>query len=422
MSSAGLLLLTIFTAPMLLAQSAAPPTLDGLAILQKMSAHYAKAGSWYIAATEEQTKTSAYSRQWTKMVMMGAVSGSRYHFEGHSNMGSALHISDGRIAWDLHPEERAYTQEPAPARGYQPPYRVYMNESAARRAFGLLKEFSSLASYYSGATRLPDENLMLNGKSVPCYVVQVTSDQRKGPHPPSYSSREKLWIEKATWTVRKTVMHDHSSLMVTGSVRIPIEDTTVTLYSTAALDGEVPDSLFHFKPPQSAHEVAKFNDGSFGPDLTGELAPDVQVVGQRGKSTPLSSFRGKPVLLDFWATWCAPCIEGLPKLAELAREARPKGLIMLSIDEDDSVKKADDYLAQHHYSWPNMQDDGKIGDAFSKTGIPLYVLINAQGRIVFYKMAPTEQDLRQAVEGLGPRFAALAKPEKPQTFQTTVRQ
>lgn len=424
MNSAGFVLLNFLAAPILLAQSATTAQPDGMRILQMISEGYAGAKSWYIAATEERTSWNDYSRSWTKTVMIGAVSGNRYHFEGHSDTGSALHISDGKTAWDLHPEEQAYTQEPAPANGYQSPHTIFMNEGAAHSAVGFLKEFSDLASHYSGAMRLPDESLMLNGRVIPCYAVRVRSQQRKGPHTAGYTSEEKLWIEKANWSVRKRVVHEHS-YMIWGTVHVPFEATVVTTYPTVALTGPVPESLFRFEPPQGAKQVAKFSDNEFGPDLTGQPAADVQLVGADGKRVPLSSYRGKPVLLDFWATWCGPCIEGMPMLAELERQAGPKGLVLLSIDEDDDVKKADNYLTQHKYTWPNTQDNGKIGDAFREMGIPLYVLIDAQGKIMFYATGTTmlqEGALRKAVAGLGPQFASLASSEKPNPCETAARQ
>ncbi len=416
MRAASFVLLNLLAASLLPAQSAATAQLDGLSILRAMSEHYAKATSWYIAATEERTTSNDYNRNWNKTVMIGAVSGNRYHFEGHSANGSALHISDGTTAWDLHPEEQAYTKEAAPANGFHPPQRSFMNEAVARRAVGLLKEFSEMASHDSGATRLPDENLTLNGKAIPCYVVRVTSDQRKGPHTADYTSDETLWIEQQTWAVRKRVEHEHSYLIVAGTIHVPFRGRTVTTYTTVTLNGHVPDSLFRFDPPRDSHLVAKFSNSPFGPDLAGKQAADVRLVGADGKLAPLSSYRDKPVLLYFWATWCAPCVAGMPKLAALEQEAGPKGLVLLSIDEDDDAKQADDYLAHHHYTWPNTQDDGKIGDAFSRVGIPLYVLIDASGKIVFYGSGAgvsQEAALRNAIAGLGPQFTALAEREQP---------
>jgi thiol-disulfide isomerase/thioredoxin len=395
------------------AQSADTPAPDGLAILQQMSEHYAKAGSWYIVATEERTEQTEYSNRWTKTVMVTASSGNRYHYEGHSEFGSALDICDGKTAWSLHPDEHAYTQEPAPATGYQSPKVIEMNEGAAWQAVNLSKQLAGFSKHYSSADRLPDAVLFQDGIAIPSYVVHVSAAQSKGPKSETYSLEETLWIDKTTWAVRKTVAHENTFLGV-GSGRIPLVQDTVTTYQTAQFNTAVPEALFQFVPLQDAKLVAKFPDTP-GANLTGETAPEVQLVAADGRKVPLSSYRGEPVLLDFWATWCAPCRASLPRLAKLQQEAAPKGLVMLSVDEDEEAKTANDFLAKNHYTWPNTQDDGKIGDAFNKGGIPLVVLIDAQGKIVLYQNGDYGNDdaLRKALAGLGPQFAGLETAQQP---------
>ena len=420
MHPARLAVLTFLIGPALLAQTTDAQSPDGLTILKQMSEHYAGDSPWYIEAIEERTSQTEYSRQWTKAVKIGAVSGNQYHFEGHSETGSALHISDGKTAWDLHPEEHAYMQGPAPAKGYQQPKMWQMNEGDSQNAVRLRKDLADFARHYESATRLPDEVTLLGGAEISCYVVRVDTAQRKGPKTTDFSREESLWIDKAKLTVRKTVSSEHSFLSV-GSTRIPMTAETVTNYEVAELNSSPPSALFHFEPPADARLVSRFNDSAFGPDLTGDAAPDVQLVGADGRSVPLSSYRGKPVLLDLWATWCPPCIESLPKLAELNRQAAPLGLVMLSVDEDEEAKDATGFLAKNHYTWPNTHDDGKVGDAFKKVGIPLIVLIDGKGKIAFYKAGDDDAGLRKALAELGPEFASLAAPQKPPPCETASR-
>ncbi len=417
MYPARLVVLAFLIPPALLAQTTDAQSPDGLTVLRQMSEHYAGDGPWYIEAIEERTSQTEYSRQWTKTVKIGAVSGNQYHFEGHSETGSALHISDGKTAWDLHPEEHAYTQGPAPATKYQQPKMWQMNEGDSQQAVSLRKEFADFAKHYESATRLPDEVIFDGGIEATCYVVKVDAAQRKGPKTEGLSVDETLWIDKAAWTVRKTVTHANTFMYI-GSAHIPMVQDTVTNYETAALNSSPPDALFHFEPPADAKLVSKFSNGPFETDLTGETAPDVQLVDANGKRVPLSAYRGKPVLLDFWATWCAPCVASMPKLAELNRDAAPKGLVMLSVDEDEDAKTATDFLAKNQYNWPNTQDDGKVGEAFKKAGIPLVVLIDAQGKIAFYEAGEDDAGLRKALAGLGPEYASLAAPQKPQPCET----
>lgn len=416
MHPAGSISAALLAASLLSAQGTATAQPNGLSILRAMSERYAATKSWYIAATEERTNWNDYSRFWTKTVMVGAVSGNHYHFEGRSQTGTALLISDGKSAWDLHLQENAYTQEPAPAIGHPQPNPASIIEGPAHRATVLLKEFSDFPSHYSGAARMPDKSLKLSGEVIPCYVVRVTSAQRKGPHSADFTSEETLWIDKQSWAVRKALVHERSFLTVTPTLRVPMQTIVVTTYFTVTLDSPVPDSLFRFEPPPNALLVPEFSNSRVGPDLTGQQAADVELVQDNRKRAPLSSYRGRPVLLYFWATWCAPCVADMPKLEALENEAAPQGLVLLSVDEDEDVNRADNYLAQHHYSWPNTQDDGKIGDAFNRVAIPLYVLIDATGKIIFYANssgASQHAALRTAIAGLGPQFASIAQKLKP---------
>jgi len=114
------------------------------------------------------------------------------------------------------------------------------------------------------------------------------------------------------------------------------------------------------------------------------------------------------VLLDFWATWCGPCVESMPSVVRLYREAAKYGLILLSIDEDDDAKKAADFLSRNKESWANFHDDGEIVRLFPNEGIPHFVLIDAAGKVVFSKSRFDEPALRAAIAGLGPEFGTIS--------------
>lgn len=125
-----------------------------------------------------------------------------------------------------------------------------------------------------------------------------------------------------------------------GTVNAPITIDAITRYSTVQLTAPVSIALFHFHLPADAELVTKFSHRRrSGLDMTGQFAPDVQLVAANGASVPLSSYRGKPVLLDFWATWCQPCVESFPKLAELEKETAPKGSVLLGVDEDKKTRR-----------------------------------------------------------------------------------
>ena len=418
MSAARLALLTLLATPLLHAQK---DSLDGLRLLQQMSQHYVGATTWYIEAAEERTIENESCSLSNSTSLIGAESGDEYHYESHTEYhdeshtrtGSALHISDGATSWDFHLGNHEYRKQAATAGGYTPDPSSYVAEVRISQAMRLRNDFADMAKLYSSATRMPDEVLHDTGFDIPCYVVRVTNADRKGPRTSEESMTDTLWIDRQTMVVLRRERHE-DAFAVAGRVNTPIAIDSITRYSTIQLTAPVPKALFHFHPPADAELVTKFSDRRFGLDLTGQTAPDIPLVAADGASVSLLSYRGKPVLLDFWATWCQPCVASLPKLAELAKEASPKGLVLLGVDEDKEEKSATDFLAKHNYTWPNTHDDGSFHQAFNRLGIPLVVLIDEHGKIVFYGSGEDEHDLRMAIAALGPQYASLAPAPKPQ--------
>ena len=139
------------------------------------------------------------------------------------------------------------------------------------------------------------------------------------------------------------------------------------------------------------------------------MAPDVTLRQADGSGVALSSLRGKPVLIDFWATWCGPCLVSMPLLHRIYDDVNDKGIVFLAIDEDNRAEDATAYLIRHKYPWTDFHDtDFQFEKAFKNTAIPMTVLINAQGKIVHDDFGGDQAALRRAIAALGPEFASTA--------------
>jgi thiol-disulfide isomerase/thioredoxin len=133
---------------------------------------------------------------------------------------------------------------------------------------------------------------------------------------------------------------------------------------------------------------------SAGPG-TGETDPDIRIVDLEGLEAALQEYRGKGVLLDFWAIWCAPCVAAIPELLEVAKEYRGKGVVVgVSYDfmipgvtREEVLDQVRDFVAQHGMDIPILiyeaADYDSINERFGLPGpIPASVAINGEGAVV----------------------------------------
>ncbi|GAA4504915.1 hypothetical protein GCM10023172_32010 [Hymenobacter ginsengisoli] len=122
---------------------------------------------------------------------------------------------------------------------------------------------------------------------------------------------------------------------------------------------------------------------------SGQPAPDFTLLDASGKKVSLSSLRGKVVYLDFWATWCAPCLAEMPASLELRRKFAGRDIVFLYVSLDSQAADWQKYLATKQVASPNavqLHDggafDGAAPRAFNVQSIPSYWLIGRDGRII----------------------------------------
>jgi peroxiredoxin len=114
----------------------------------------------------------------------------------------------------------------------------------------------------------------------------------------------------------------------------------------------------------------------------GKEAPGFVLIDLSGKKVSLDSFRGKPVLLNFWATWCPYCRKERSHLNELHRDYRDKGLVILSVSTDRSIKKLRKFMTDTPAEFIVLSDsDGRISTSYNVMGLPSSLLINREGII-----------------------------------------
>ena len=111
-------------------------------------------------------------------------------------------------------------------------------------------------------------------------------------------------------------------------------------------------------------------------------APDFSLTDLSGATVRLSDFRGKTVLLDFWATWCEPCKQSIPLYLKMQEKLRSKGFVVVGIDENESAAIAAAYARNHGMTYPILMDPGTgLFEKYGGRSMPSAFLIDAQGNI-----------------------------------------
>jgi len=124
------------------------------------------------------------------------------------------------------------------------------------------------------------------------------------------------------------------------------------------------------------------------PDVTeeekaeiGYTAPDFSVALVSGKTVKLSDFRGKVVFINFWASWCGPCVNEMPDIQKLS-DAFPDDLVVLAINCSEKKDKVEKFISDNGYTFNvGLDEDGAIQDKYPTMGIPYTLIIDAKGII-----------------------------------------
>jgi len=114
----------------------------------------------------------------------------------------------------------------------------------------------------------------------------------------------------------------------------------------------------------------------------GNLAPDFELQSLDGQTFSLSNMQGKPVLLNFWATWCGPCRFEMPLLQEIYEEYSGKGLVLVTVDIGESPSQVEKSLQSQGLSLPVLLDTrAKVATTYNVSGIPTTLFIDKDGII-----------------------------------------
>jgi cytochrome c biogenesis protein CcmG/thiol:disulfide interchange protein DsbE len=117
--------------------------------------------------------------------------------------------------------------------------------------------------------------------------------------------------------------------------------------------------------------------------VVGDTAPDFSITADNGRTLSPTSFGGKLLVLNFWATWCPPCIEELPSLNQFQRRFANSGVVVLGISIDKDEKAYRDFLARARVSFLTARDpENKINVEYGTLKVPETYIIDSSGKVL----------------------------------------
>jgi peroxiredoxin len=190
-----------------------------------------------------------------------------------------------------------------------------------------------------------------------------------------------------------------------------VKTAMITLnYSKSQVDAPLAATEFSWSPPAEALLVRLPAAGEgMSPDdfpaltLMGKPAPNFTLTKLSGEKVTLSELRGSVVVLDFWATWCGPCVQWMPLVDALHKAYGDRGVKVFAVNQQEPKELVERFMQRQRLSLPALLDEsGKAGEAFKVTGIPQTVVIG--------RMATCARCLSELALPLRASFEASSKP------------
>ncbi|MCP4536908.1 MAG: TlpA family protein disulfide reductase [Chloroflexi bacterium] len=138
----------------------------------------------------------------------------------------------------------------------------------------------------------------------------------------------------------------------------------------------------------------------FDPAVVSGPAPDFTLNSLNGDAITLSNLKDQIVVLDFWATWCRPCVDAMPELEQLHKQYTAQGVVVLAINVEESRADVAEFMAENGYTLTVLLDaDGRITDAYGVKGIPHTVIVDREREMHYtLSVGDVENTLDQLLE------------------------
>jgi peroxiredoxin len=214
------------------------------------------------------------------------------------------------------------------------------------------------------ATKVGSETIIIEGHAHTCEIIDASFDDSPQFRPHSSTAHRRFWVDPAELVVLREQRH------------------------SSGLDWTADVTFFSFDHPVSAETVEALRNFAKQPkdrpDWVGRALPDLTFQQLSGPPIKLADLQGKPVLLDFWGSYCPPCKVATLHAQELAKIYQTSGLTVITFTQDN----ADDarlWAAYNHVTLPIVLDkDETAFKVFDVNGVPVTIFADENGKIVHY--------------------------------------
>ena len=224
-----------------------------------------------------------------------------------------------------------------------------------------------------------------------CAIVELTQTPITNSLAAATFSQEPLtltlWISEEDFTLRK------ASYAYQGN-------QTTEHYHRPDLDPRFNENTFVFIPPDGAERTDFFGAGK-EKKLIGQPAPDFSLKDYQDQDVSLADFAGQVLVIDFWGTWCPPCLEAMPKLVALHEQYADQGFTIIGIATGDSPEAVKKFAAKHQVDFPLPLADDQVPQAYQISAFPTTFVVDRSGIV---------------------RFAQIGEPEDFSAFERQVKQ
>jgi outer membrane lipoprotein-sorting protein len=266
-------------------------------------------------------------------------------------------VSDGDFIWTYNQSAKQYTKTAA-ATG-MPDVLAGINSIDIQ---------SVLSGAKTSQRTIREDSVEVDGRARPCWVIEIRIEKMTLPAPQN-ASGDGVATQCVDKELGISLQSTVSVTVIANALNMSIRTEQKTHLRSFKINEPLEDSMFTFTPPPGAMEVSSlFTPALPRPNLSGTSAPAFDVKALNGASFTNASLKGKPVLLDFWTTWCGPCRQAMPALETIYRENRDKGLVILGVDAGEDRQTVETFLKTATASYPTVLSvDSDILTSFQVT-------------------------------------------------------